>query len=81
VSCILIEVFVCAPIGWVTVRDQGYLLATTSGADRTYRLSRVLAAERRGLVGRFGPLRSADHGISVEIGHDVIDGLIDGQVG
>ncbi|MEU1732352.1 WYL domain-containing protein [Streptosporangium sp. NPDC020145] len=34
------------PIGLVTVRDQGYLLATRSGADRTYRLSRVLAAER-----------------------------------
>ena len=34
------------PIGLVTVRDQGYLLATRSGADRTYRLSRV--AGRRG---------------------------------
>jgi predicted DNA-binding transcriptional regulator YafY len=33
------------PIGLVTVRDQGYLLATRSGVDRTYRLSRVLAAE------------------------------------
>ncbi|WP_406323751.1 helix-turn-helix transcriptional regulator [Streptomyces niveus] len=33
------------PIGLVTVRDQGYLLATRSGADRTYRLSRVLAAQ------------------------------------
>ncbi len=33
------------PIGLVTVRDQSYLLATRSGADRTYRLSRVLAAE------------------------------------
>ena len=33
------------PIGLVTVRDQGYLLAPRSGADRTYRLSRVLAAE------------------------------------
>ncbi|MFD1498706.1 helix-turn-helix transcriptional regulator [Streptosporangium lutulentum] len=33
------------PIGLVTVRDCGYLLATRSGADRTYRLSRVLAAE------------------------------------
>ncbi|MET9339099.1 WYL domain-containing protein [Nonomuraea sp. NPDC003804] len=33
------------PIGLVTVRDQGYLLATRSGADRTYRLSRVLSAE------------------------------------
>lgn len=33
------------PIGLVTVRDQGYLLATRSGADRTYRLSRILAAE------------------------------------
>ncbi|OQS12840.1 DNA-binding transcriptional regulator [Nocardia donostiensis] len=33
------------PIGLVVVRDQGYLLAMRSGADRTYRLSRVLAAE------------------------------------
>ena len=33
------------PIGMVTVRDRAYLLATRSGADRTYRLSRVLAAE------------------------------------
>src|ERR671918_140567 len=33
------------PSGLVTVRGQGYLLATRSGADRTYRLSRVLAAE------------------------------------
>ncbi|MFI1226311.1 MULTISPECIES: helix-turn-helix transcriptional regulator [unclassified Streptomyces] len=33
------------PIGLVTVRGRGYLLATRSGADRTYRLSRVLAAE------------------------------------
>ena len=33
------------PIGLVTVRDRIYLLATRSGEDRTYRLSRVLAAE------------------------------------
>ncbi|MGR4850693.1 helix-turn-helix transcriptional regulator [Streptomyces sp. LARHCF252] len=33
------------PIGLVTVRDRGYLLATRNGTDRTYRLSRVLAAE------------------------------------
>lgn len=33
------------PIGLVTVRNRGYLLATRAGADRTYRLSRVLAAE------------------------------------
>jgi predicted DNA-binding transcriptional regulator YafY len=33
------------PVGLVNVRDQVYLLATRSGADRTYRLSRVLAAE------------------------------------
>lgn len=33
------------PIGLVTVRDRVYLLATRSGADRTYRLSRILAAE------------------------------------
>ncbi|MBO8193205.1 WYL domain-containing protein [Streptomyces oryzae] len=33
------------PIGLVTVREQGYLLAMRSGEDRTYRLSRVLAAE------------------------------------
>ncbi|WP_062351733.1 helix-turn-helix transcriptional regulator [Herbidospora yilanensis] len=33
------------PIGLVTVRDRGYLLATRSGADRTYRLSRIAAVE------------------------------------
>ncbi|MFD4193058.1 helix-turn-helix transcriptional regulator [Amycolatopsis thermoflava] len=33
------------PVGLVTVRGQGYLLATRSGADRTYRLSRIQAAE------------------------------------
>ncbi|MFE5495315.1 helix-turn-helix transcriptional regulator [Streptomyces virginiae] len=33
------------PIGLVTVRGQGYLLALRAGADRTYRLSRVLAAQ------------------------------------
>jgi predicted DNA-binding transcriptional regulator YafY len=33
------------PVGLVTVRGQGYLLATRSGADRTYRLSRIEAAE------------------------------------
>ncbi|MBT2489134.1 WYL domain-containing protein [Streptomyces sp. ISL-96] len=33
------------PIGLVTVRGQSYLLATRGGADRTYRLARVLAAE------------------------------------
>ena len=33
------------PVGLVTVRDRGYLLATRAGADRTYRLSRGLAAE------------------------------------
>ncbi|ONI75699.1 DNA-binding transcriptional regulator [Kribbella sp. ALI-6-A] len=33
------------PVGLVTVRGQSYLLATKSGADRTYRVSRVLAAE------------------------------------
>ncbi|WP_067143253.1 helix-turn-helix transcriptional regulator [Microtetraspora malaysiensis] len=33
------------PIGLVTIRDRGYLLATKSGADRTYRLSRILAAK------------------------------------
>ncbi|MCZ4123643.1 helix-turn-helix transcriptional regulator [Streptomyces sp. H39-S7] len=33
------------PIGLVTAREQGYLLATRSGADRTYRLSRIVAAE------------------------------------
>ncbi|QNG17741.1 WYL domain-containing protein [Rhodococcus triatomae] len=33
------------PIGLVTARDQGYLLATRSGADRTYRLSRISAAQ------------------------------------
>nr|WP_225957258.1 WYL domain-containing protein [Amycolatopsis lexingtonensis] len=44
------------PIGLVTVRGQGYLLATRSGADRTYRLSRVLAAEALD-----EPARRADH--------------------
>lgn len=34
------------PIGLVTVRDRTYLLATTSGAYRTYRLSRMLVAEQ-----------------------------------
>lgn len=33
------------PIGLVTARDRGYLLATASGADRTYRLSRILEAQ------------------------------------
>ncbi|MER7764948.1 WYL domain-containing protein [Streptomyces sp. NPDC097619] len=33
------------PVGLVTVRGQGYLLATRSGADRTYRLSRIREAE------------------------------------
>ncbi|WP_280338924.1 helix-turn-helix transcriptional regulator [Nocardia neocaledoniensis] len=33
------------PIGLVVVRDRGYLLATRSGADRTYLLTRVQAAE------------------------------------
>jgi predicted DNA-binding transcriptional regulator YafY len=33
------------PIGLVTVRDRGYLLAATADGDRTFRLSRVLAAE------------------------------------
>ncbi|WJV46657.1 helix-turn-helix transcriptional regulator [Streptomyces flavofungini] len=45
------------PIGLVTVRDQGYLLATRSGEDRTYRLSRVRAAEE--LPGE--PAERADH--------------------
>ena len=33
------------PIGMVAVRGQGYLVATRAGLDRTYRLSRLLAAE------------------------------------
>ncbi|MEU8222308.1 WYL domain-containing protein [Kribbella sp. NPDC048915] len=33
------------PIGLVTVRDRGYLLARRNGEDRTYRMSRLLAAE------------------------------------
>ncbi|GAB3817523.1 YafY family protein [Micromonospora zhanjiangensis] len=33
------------PIGLVTVRDRAYLLATRCGEERTYRLSRMLAAE------------------------------------
>ncbi|MFD4323244.1 helix-turn-helix transcriptional regulator [Nocardioides sp. NPDC058538] len=32
------------PIGLVTVREKGYLLATESGIDRTFRMSRVLEA-------------------------------------
>lgn len=34
------------PIGLVTVRDKGYLLAAVDGSERTYRLSRILAAEQ-----------------------------------
>lgn len=34
------------PIGLVTVRGRSYLLATKHGDDRTYRLSRTLAAEQ-----------------------------------
>ncbi|MDO5662584.1 MAG: WYL domain-containing protein [Brachybacterium sp.] len=33
------------PIGLVTVRDRTYLLATRAGEDRTYRISRMTAAE------------------------------------
>ncbi len=33
------------PIGLVTVRETGYLLATRDGEDRTYRLSRIVEAE------------------------------------
>ena len=33
------------PVGLVSVRDRVYLLATRDGADRTYRLSRMSAAE------------------------------------
>lgn len=33
------------PLGLVTVRDRTYLLATKSGEDRTYRLSRILTAK------------------------------------
>lgn len=33
------------PIGLITVRGRTYLLATKSGADRTYRLSRMVEAE------------------------------------
>ncbi|KGN31335.1 DeoR family transcriptional regulator [Knoellia sinensis KCTC 19936] len=33
------------PIGLVTVREHAYLLATKSGEDRTYRLSRIESAE------------------------------------
>lgn len=32
------------PVGLVTVRDQGYLLATRSGEDRAYRLTRLTSA-------------------------------------
>lgn len=33
------------PLGLVTVREKGYLLALVDGADRTYRLSRIEAAD------------------------------------
>lgn len=33
------------PVGLVTIGGVGYLLATRDGADRTYRLSRILTAE------------------------------------
>ncbi|WP_285619455.1 WYL domain-containing protein [Kineosporia sp. NBRC 101677] len=33
------------PVGLVTARGRGYLLATRNGQERAYRLSRVLAAE------------------------------------
>ncbi|MTB86827.1 WYL domain-containing protein [Aeromicrobium senzhongii] len=33
------------PLGLVTVRDRTYLLATRSGDDRTYRVSRMVTAE------------------------------------
>ena len=33
------------PVGLVTAGDRSYLLATRAGQDRTYRLSRVVAAE------------------------------------
>lgn len=33
------------PLGLVTVRDKAYLLALRAGEDRTYRLSRIVAAE------------------------------------
>lgn len=32
------------PIGLVTVRERGYLLATQAGTDRTFRMSRIVAA-------------------------------------
>lgn len=35
------------PIGLVTVRGKGYLLATAAGAERTFRVSRILAAHER----------------------------------
>lgn len=38
--------YIVDPIGLVTVRDRAYLLATKSGKDRTYRLSRILTAEK-----------------------------------
>lgn len=33
------------PIGLVTIRGRGYLLARRAGEERTYRLSRIAAAE------------------------------------
>ncbi|WP_312979909.1 WYL domain-containing protein [Corynebacterium sp.] len=38
------------PIGLVTVRDKGYLLAQANGEDRTYRLSRIRDAEELDVI-------------------------------
>ena len=35
------------PIGLVTIRGRGYLLATRGGEDRTYRLSRITDSEQK----------------------------------
>ncbi|XVV15347.1 helix-turn-helix transcriptional regulator [Actinoplanes sp. CA-131856] len=48
------------PVGLVTVRGRAYLLATRAGTDRTYRLSRVLAAEELPEPARRPPLADLD---------------------
>lgn len=69
------------PVGLVTVRGRAYLLAARSGEDRTYRLSRVLAAEvldepaqrpesvdlGRAWLDRSARFRAGDHQVAVSV--------------
>ena len=56
------------PVGLVTVRDRAYLLALRDGADRTYRVSRILSVDlldepaRRPAVTPDGRLRPQHRG-------------------